>query len=425
MFSRARWRLTLWFAGSLALILAVIGVSVYLIARAILFGQVDGDLKDRARRELSVLPARLVEQVRRGQRPINIQLGTGSMAGGYFYALVTPDTSLLASTIPIEPQELPGVETLQKTAGGEAIFVDTRSAEGDTLRVYVHPIQVPRGETFLFEVGRSIEPELQALRRLRFVLAVGGGGGFLLALAGGFFLAGRALGPLQQSVERERSFVADASHELRTPLSLIRASAELVKRHPERTVGSNMTPVNDIIQETDRLSALVGQMLTLAQADSGQAKLSESQFDLTELVSGAGRRAQLLAEAKQMTIEVQTNGAIQVKGDQDRLHQLVMILLDNAIKYSEPRTAVRLDLMPLPGRARLLVSDRGHGIPAGALPHIFERFYRVDKARSREMGGSGLGLSIAKWIVDSHNGTIKVESSPGTGTTVTVDLPRS
>ncbi|OGR29561.1 MAG: hypothetical protein A2139_05080 [Desulfobacca sp. RBG_16_60_12] len=224
-------------------------------------------------------------------------------------------------------------------------------------------------------------------------------------------------------MDRQRAFVADASHELRTPLSLIRASAELLKRHPTRPIETDMASLEDIIQETDRLNGLVNQMLTLAQADAGQAPLSPQDVDLGELTADVARQMRLLAEPQQMAIDVQANGPLEVKGDPTRLRELLVILLDNAIKYSSPGTSVRVLLQPHHGKARLQIFDSGPGIPPEALPYIFDRFYRVEKARSREMGGSGLGLAIAKWIVDSHQGTIQVESAPGAGTTVTVELP--
>jgi len=423
VFSRARWRLTLWFAGALALILAVTGGAVFLTARAVLFDQVNDDLRARSSLEIRPLTTRLMEMTGRGQPARGVAIGPAFTAGGYFYALVAEDGAILAATANTDPDGLADVDALQQALAEGSALADTRSSDGDKLRVYVEPVHELRGQNLFLEVGRSTEPERQALRQLFFILAAGGGAGLVLALGGGFLLAGRALAPIQIAMDRQRAFVADASHELRTPLSLIRASAELLKRHPTDALMANISSVDDIIQETDRLSVLVNQMLTLARADAGQAPLSLSDVDLGVLTAETVRQMRLLAEPKQMAIDVQANGPLRVRGDPTRLRELLMILLDNAIKYSDPGTAVRVLLQPHHGKARLQVSDSGPGIPPEALPHIFDRFYRVDKARSREMGGAGLGLAIAKWIVDSHKGTIQVESALGAGTTVTVELP--
>jgi signal transduction histidine kinase len=421
LFGKARWRLTLWFAGAVALILAVIGAAVYFGARTSLFDQVNDDLQARSAVEVRRLTPPQLERVQRGQP--GVVIGPTFTASGYFYAVVGSDGAILAETPNVDPDGLPDPAALTQALADGSAFVDTRSSDGDDLRVLVRPLGVSREQALFLEVGRSTESERQALERLLFILGIGGGVALVLAVTGGFFLAGRALAPIQTAMGRQRAFVADASHELRTPLSLIRASAELVKRHPAQPVETNMASLEDIVGETDRLNGIVGQMLTLARADAGRASLSLEDVDLNELAADAVRQMSLLAESRQIEIGLQADGPLKVKGDHDRLRELVVILLDNAIKYSDPGTSVQVQLQPISGRAQIQVSDEGRGIPQEALPHIFDRFYRVDKARSREMGGAGLGLSIAKWIVDSHKGTIHVESEPQEGTRVAVELP--
>jgi two-component system sensor histidine kinase CiaH len=274
------------------------------------------------------------------------------------------------------------------------------------------------------EVGRSTQPERQALRRLVLILAGGGGAGLLLALAGGYLLAGLALRPIRAAIDSQRTFVADASHELRTPLSVIRASAELLKRHASQPVAANRETVDDIIAQSDRLGRLVGQMLTLTQVDSGQAALSVSEVALDRVVEEVGRTLRLLATERGISLETSVSGPVRLNGDADRLRELMVILTDNAIKYTDAGGEVRLDLRrSWGGKAFVRVSDTGRGIPPEALPRIFDRFYRVDKARSREAGGTGLGLAIARWIAEAHGGSIRIESTIGVGTTVTVELP--
>ena len=164
-------------------------------------------------------------------------------------------------------------------------------------------------------------------------------------------------------------------------------------------------------------------MLTLARADTDQPPGEFVPVDLSQLAEDTARDMRLLASGREISIDYRGHEQAMVDGDPLRLRELLTILLDNSLKYSETGGAVTVEVRRDGGRALLEVSDTGRGIPQEALPRIFERFYRADKARSREMGGTGLGLSIARWIADVHKGTIGIESTPGRGTTVTVGLP--
>ncbi|MDI6858709.1 MAG: HAMP domain-containing sensor histidine kinase [Dehalococcoidia bacterium] len=423
MFTRARWKLTLAFAGALAVILALTGTAVYLSVRATLYNRVNDDLKARLEREVPPLAARLVNASRMGQPFHQIPIGPSSAAAGYFYALVGEDRAVVVSSTSVQPQDLAGAEAEQRALTQGSTFVDVESSEGDTLRIYVRAVRGPGGQNLFLEVGRSIEPEQTLLRGLLFVLVAGGGAGLVLALIGGFFIAGRALRPIQAAMDRQNTFVADASHELRTPLALIRASAELLQRHRDDTVQANMESVDDIICETDRLSNLVGRMLSLARADAGQAPLELTDVDMRELTEDVVRQARKLCGPERIPLDVPADGPLTVRGDASRLRELLFILLDNAIKYGDAREPVGVTLHQSDGKLLLRVSDKGQGIPEHALPRVFDRFYRVDKARSREKGGAGLGLAIARWIVEAHGGTIRIDSVEGEGTSVTVELP--
>lgn len=415
MFNRARWSLTLWFTGVVALILVVVGAAVLFSARAALFRGVNSDLHDRA--------APFFEPIPGGRQLREIRLGPAFTAGGYFYALARGTGAVIRSSENTDPSGLANAEQIAKALDEGPIFVDTKSSEGDDLRIYVIPVHMPGEPPLALEVGRSTEPERQALRRLLFILLGGGGAGVALSVAGGYVLAGRALRPIQVAMDQQRTFVADASHELRTPLSLIRANAEILRRNPGQTIKANIASVDDIIHEADRLNSLVGQMLTLARSDTGKEVLEVAPVDVAALARDTAREMGLLARPKGINIETEAESPLIVEGDEMRLRELLTILLDNAIKYSGDGASVRLRVAQRDGKAVATVADTGAGIPPEALPHIFDRFYRVDKARSREMGGAGLGLAIAKWIAEAHKGSIRVDSALGRGTTVTVELP--
>jgi signal transduction histidine kinase len=421
VFGTARWRLTLWFTLALGLILIALAAAVFLTTRTVLFDQVNDDLVSRAGRERPQLVPRL------GRGPggaSNIVIGPAFTSGGYFYALVSGNGDLLASTPNADPVALAGEDALATALVDGDAFDDTESAEGDSLRVYVTRLETPRQEDYLLQVGRSTEPERQALRQLLLILMGGVGAGLALSLAGGYLLSGRALRPIRSAMDSQRAFIADASHELRTPLSVVRANAELLKRHSDEPVGANGQAVDHIIDESDRLGRLVGQMLTLARVDAGQAPLSVSEVALDELADDVSRKMQVLAQERGVKLATDVERPVRLRGDAGRLRELMVILTDNAIKYTGPGGEARLEVRRgHGGKASVRVTDTGAGIAAAALPHIFDRFYRVDKARSREAGGTGLGLPIARWIAEAHGGSIRVESSPGVGSSFTVELP--
>jgi len=226
-------------------------------------------------------------------------------------------------------------------------------------------------------------------------------------------------------MERQRTFMADASHELRTPLSLIRASAEILQRHPEEPISAHRQEVEDIIRESERLARIVSQLLTLARADAGRLPLHREEVDLTQMARDAVRQLSPRLQEKGLEGEVVASGPVPLWGDAARLRELLFILLDNAIKFTPAGGRVEVRVAADGDRARLEVADTGVGIEPQDLPRIFDRFYRADRARRRdEDGGAGLGLAIAKAIVEAHGGRIWAESEPGRGATFVTVLPR-
>jgi heavy metal sensor kinase len=225
------------------------------------------------------------------------------------------------------------------------------------------------------------------------------------------------LGRLERLFDAQRRFVADVSHEMRTPLTTIRGNVDLMRR-----IGYDDEAMVAIDGETRRMSRLVEDLLLLAKADAGRLPLEKTPVDLDTLVLGVYHQAQVLSDA--VTVHLGQVEPARVLGDTDRLKQLLLNLVSNGLKYTPPGGSVTLSLT-LDHSEWVLVNvvDTGIGIPADDLPHIFDRFYRVDKARSRAKGGTGLGLSIAKWIADAHGGQISVSSEEGKGSTFTVRLP--
>jgi len=226
---------------------------------------------------------------------------------------------------------------------------------------------------------------------------------------------------LEETYRTQQRFVADASHELRAPLTAIQGNLELLRRQQNiMTEAEKEEALTEASRESARLSRLVADLLILARADAG-VSLKRQPVSLDEVVLEAFHQARRMTTGQ--TIVLKPFEPICVEGDEDQLKQLLLILLDNALKYVPADGQVTLELKRLDKEAQIIVSDTGVGIPATDLPHVFERFYRADPARSRDPGGTGLGLPIARWITEQHGGRIEIASEPGQGTTITVQLP--
>ncbi len=338
-------------------------------------------------------------------------------------------------------------------------FARPESARDGDVRELV--IAGPRDS--LVHVGRTVAAERAALRSLLVVTCGAGCGLLAVALLGGWWLATRTLCPiermsqtagaiserdltqrveveavpaelrelartlnaaferLEQAFDRQTRFTADASHELRTPLSVISAQAELALRR-ERSAGEYREALAACLRSAQRMRALVEGLLALARADAGQRALERTELEFDVLVRDATREArqQPLAEGMALRLDVQP---ARVRGDPILLTEVVSNLVTNALRYSRRSGHIDVRLRTENGSVVLEVADDGPGIPPEALPHLFERFYRVDPARSREQGGSGLGLAITRWIVEAHGGAIRAESRLEVGSTFTVTLP--
>jgi heavy metal sensor kinase len=251
-------------------------------------------------------------------------------------------------------------------------------------------------------------------------LEIGDAAEELNALAASF---NELLGRLDQSFDDMRRFVADASHELRTPVAVIRGEADVALAN-ERTAAEYKETLAIVLDESRRLSRLVDDLLNLARADAGRVKLQAQEFYWNDLLSECCRSVQSLAAARQIDLVCRSAADTPFLGDEELLRRMTLNLLDNAIRYTPPGGKVLAELEAHGDEVRIRISDTGIGIAPDAAAHVFERFFRADKARSRGNGGFGLGLAIVKWIAESHRGAVELASQPGEGSAFTVTLPR-
>lgn len=250
-----------------------------------------------------------------------------------------------------------------------------------------------------------------------------GGAGMLVLLALAIVLSKWASRPVQVAWEQQHQFVADASHELMTPLAVIIANNGILERREDELPQDCVRWVRSTRDEAERMRGLIEEMLELARTEEGGGGVRRDvDVDLSELVEGEALQFDAVAYERGTSIETDISPEAHVSGDPEQLDRLVKTLIDNACKYAAVGTRVTVRLERRAGTAALSVNNEGDPIPPEDLPHVFDRFYRSDKARARSTGGFGLGLAIAKGIAESHGGRIEVKSSAGQGTTFTVTL---
>ena len=275
----------------------------------------------------------------------------------------------------------------------------------------------------VIQVGVPIQGQLDAMHALLTLLLILLPLALLCATVGGFFLAERALAPARLAFTRQQTFIADASHELRTPLTLLRADAEVLLRGRGRLDADDAALLEDIVAETEHLSSIANNLLTLARLDSGAMRLERDVVDLATIAREAGRRVEALAREHRVTVRLGDPASIPVVGDAQLLAQATLALLDNALKYGGDGCEITISTARDDGHGTLTVHDTGPGIAAEHLPLLGQRFYRPDKARARAAGGAGLGISVVRGILALHQGTLTLESAPGQGTSAIIRLP--
>jgi signal transduction histidine kinase len=420
MFGRIQRQLVLTYAAVLGAILVLSGLLLYLVMQQVLFNQVSDRLTSGAQRVAQDW------QQHPGSAP-----GPGPqcryvLAGVTYEICIYPDGGVFG----VLPSSLPGQGFLSPSLANAALAhgsamdtVDGGNGIGPIQRYALAVHDPVDGDLIgIVQVGIPIQGQITALQDLATLLLLLGALTLLGAAVGGIMLSRRALAPARLAFERQQAFIGDAGHELRTPLTLMRADAEVLLRGRDRLDPDDVALLEDIVAEASHMSALATSMLTLARLDAGAQQMERDVVDLSEVAAAVVQRAEALAAEKQVTLALEAPEKLLVLGDRGQLDQAALILLDNAIKYNQPGGSVTLRAYRSGPRACLEVRDTGIGIPAEHLGRLGERFYRVDKARSREAGGAGLGLAIARRIAAAHDGTLTFASTPGEGTTAILAL---
>lgn len=449
-----RTRLTLWYSGLLAGVLVIFGAAVYLLLSYLLTEQLDDTLLSTAEDIRSAAQRSVSGRIAFPDLALELTAQVGVQ-------LWQADGELRAGVPSLSDLELDPT-----TLGDTASSFRTELLANTEYRVLTYPLVAQPEDQVVgyLQLASSLDNVDRALRNLLTVVVLGGIVTVAAAALVGWSTAGTALRPIErvtetalqitraddlsrripssgpplgevgrlteafnETLERlemlfetQRRFLADVSHELRTPLTSIRGNVDLIRKMGEPDPES----LDVIRSEADRMTRMVNDLLLLAQAESGRLPLAQDVIELDTLLLEVFKQAKVLAHDT-VKVELGREDQVQVRGDHDRLMQVLLNLVANALDHTPRGGKVTLSLACVEDWARLTVSDTGPGIPKNALPHVFERFYRVDRARVRKVsGGAGLGLSIAYWITRSHNGKIEVASEEGKGATFSVWLPR-
>jgi len=354
------------------------------------------------------------------------QEGSGRM---YLYAFDQEGNLFNASRPPatIEPLVLDKILHWDAPENEVILVTSTKNFHTDyKLMLTAKPILLNNEQIGTVYVGRDVTAVYHGLNKATLSFALVALAALFAAIFAGYVMAGKAIVPLKQAYNRQKQFTADASHELRTPLSIVLSAIEILEDEPESKTPFIREILSDVKDEVLKMTSLVAGLLLLVRSEQPGQGLDRKPFDLNQLIKQTVRKMQPLAKAKSLAL-ISTAGAnIDFAGEREKIQQLLVILLDNAIKYTPAGGSITVSLEDRPEQKqlRLKVEDTGIGIAAADCPRIFERFYRTDKARPRQSGGSGLGLAIAQEIVHLHKGTIQVISKIHEGSIFIIDLPQ-
>jgi len=413
--ARLRLQLTAWYAGVFLLVLALLGGGLFVTIRHQMSRHLDASL--RAAAAALEQAARIRETERTSAH--------GAVVDAVD-ELHIPDRSLYlldADFQPIKPAQVPAAiqNGAREATHSKRGFQNLDGRHDRELRLYAEHFTGTTGTPYVAAAvadRMELEDEYASLIEAFGAAALAA---LLLLTGGGSLLVRKSTAPIERSMEQMRRFMADAAHELRTPVTILRTRVEVAlaqAREPDHDAAT----LRAIEREAARLGHIVGDLLTLARADAGERPIARELLYLDDAASQAVEAVRTLAQQKRVQVEVGAFEEARITGDPALVRQLLVIVLDNAVKFTPAGGHVRLDVTTQDGRATVVVVDTGVGIPAEQLPHVFERFYRGDPAR-READGTGLGLAIARWIADAHGARIEIGSTPGNGTRVTVTFP--
>jgi signal transduction histidine kinase len=436
---RLRRRLTLGYVGIFALILVIIGaVAVVSFARQAATQQ-DELLEQKAQGTSDFVRGPLLHsyQVGRdprdkgagggdGERPIGpIQSAMDTDIG--VVALVPPDSAdgegeVLDWSPSASSFGLPFERAAQRAAQeGEAVAETVDGPEGEIVRVASVPVTGRDGGMAIVQAAQSRRVVWEAVGRLLLILVPVGIVGLILSGVGGLFMSRRAIQPVKDTFQRQRTFIADASHELKTPLALAKINAEVIKRNP--TDPENREIIEDQLYEIDRMDTLLSDLLVLARLDAGRLDMDHKPFDLTIVAAETASRFLMKAAEEGVRLEVEVPDELPVYGDPDRTSQILTALLDNAMRHTPKGGSITISGRLVGGWAEANVTDTGTGIAPEYLPHVFDRFFRAEEARTRAGGGTGLGLSIARDLARAQDGELLAGNVPDGGARFTLKLP--
>jgi signal transduction histidine kinase len=427
---RLRWKLTAWYVGVFTVIMVLFGVAIY----AVVTRETERGMDRSLERTVNIQTRWVLERTRAAgvrfsendsipiERPVYVFSANrrkGCPACDPFWFIT-----------PIQPKSAPSY--VQRHAlnllfdvtlkANDALRANIRLTDGTRRVLYGKKIIATSGRAYV-TVAEAPREDLERRYPSTFVGFIASAViAILLVGIGGAALARQSIKPIESAITQMRRFMGDAAHELKTPIAVLRARTDVALQR-ERAPEEYHEILRSVSGESERLGNLVENMLLLARADAGQWPVQKVKVFLDDVLMDAASAARALGGAKNVQIELETLEEAAVTGDPTLLRQLFMILLDNAINFT-PEGGKVTALAERNGKAcHVVIRDTGVGIPTSALPHVFERFFRADPARVR--GGAGLGLSIARWIVDAHRGRITVDSAEGKGTTVRVSFPAS